>query len=121
MSSNQNMLLAVRTYLEKVGEMVGSGGKPLFYEAGVTLAAGANRTFDVKTKFPKHALFDLRTCNVQVLALDTEVGKATTNMYVNSDAIINIGINAAGVVVIENASDTSVTILYKINAPAIKL
>ena len=121
MSSNQNMLLAVRTYLEKVGEMVGSGGKPLFYEAGITLAAGANRTFDVKTKFPNHVLFDLRTCNVQVLVLDTEVGKATTNMYVNSDAIINIGINAAGVVVIENASDTPVTILYKINAPAIKL
>lgn len=42
------MLLAVRTYLEKVNELVSSGGKPLFYEAGIVLATGANRTFDVK-------------------------------------------------------------------------
>lgn len=120
-NSNAAMLTAMENYLNKVSSTVSSGGKPLFHDSGIVLKPNVVKTYDIKTKLPTHALFDLTTATVSVLVLDTDEGSLTEGLYVNSEAVVVYGIGTTGIVKIYSASDKDVTAIIKITAPSIKL
>ena len=120
-ASNQAMLTAIENYLSKVSNTVSSGGKPLFYQKDLILKPNIVKTYDVKTEYPTHALYDLTSVTVTVLVLDEDVNSLTKDMYVNSEAVVVCGVNAEGIVKIYNAGDQDITVTVKITAPAIKL
>ena len=120
-NSNAAMLTAMENYLNKVSSTVSAGGKPLFHDSAIVLKPNVVKTYDIKTKLPTHALFDLTTATVSVLVLDTDEGSLTEGLYVNSEAVVVYGIGSNGIVKVYSASDKDVTAIIKITAPSIKL
>lgn len=104
-------------YLTKIEQVVGGALSPIVFEE-ITLAADANKQYTVTTLYPKHALYDLRSCRVTALVKDVDGGSTTNGMFVNSETVVNTAIDATGKVIIENFSIATITVLVRVDPPA---
>lgn len=114
-ATRDDMLSNLVKYLTKVKTRL----KPIVY-AQVNIAANASITYDLTTVLTGHAAYDLRSCRVNVLVLNTEDGAATKDMFINSTMSVVHGINAAGKVVITNYDNKAITALVTIDYPSVK-
>lgn len=120
MSARKDKLLAaVSAYLAKVEKKIGAGSTPLVFDAGLVLAPDTTKTYDVKPLFEEHALFDLRSVDVVVTMKDEDPLSVTKDYFINSEASVTYGVNAAGIVIVHNASNTASILCVKISSPTV--
>lgn len=115
-SAKAGLLTALTKYFTKVKSKL----KPLIYNQ-TSIAGGSAKTYEIKDVFTDYQLYDLRSCRVSVMILDTEAGSPTLNMYINADAILGRAIDATGKVIITNPDSTAVTALVVVDYPSMKL
>lgn len=108
------MLTNIKNYFAKVKAKT----RPIIYSQ-VTIGPSGTHTYDITTVLSDHASYDLRSCKVNVLLLNTESG-ATKDMYINSTMTIVHGINAAGKVAVTNYDNKAVDVLVTVDYPSIK-
>lgn len=81
----------------------------------VSMAAGATRTYNVATLLAAEAgLYDLKTIDLDIHVIDTEVGSATNGYLVNGDAVIASGFKVTGEVTVTNTFDSALTVLIRV-------
>lgn len=110
---------AMLTNLSKYFAKLKAKMKPIVY-AQVNIAANASTNYDLTTILSDHASYDLRSCRVTVLVLNTDDGAPTKDMFINSTMSVVHGINAVGKVVITNYDNKAITALITIDYPSIK-
>lgn len=110
------MLQKLTSYFTKVESNI----KPLVYEVDVPLASFVVKQYDLKTLMPDHANYELRSARVNVLVLNTEPASPLINSYVNSEAVVSVGIDANGVVKIINTDVSDGTFIIRIDKPSVK-
>lgn len=107
------MLASMTKYFTKVKQ----GSVPLVFEAPTNIAGSTTKQYDLKTLMPDHAKYNLLSAKVSVLLLNTETASPTRGYYINSEATITIGVNATGIVLLENTSPNSANVIVRIDRP----
>lgn len=69
---------------------------------------------DLKTIAPSGWVYDYESSEVTVKVLDTTVGSATLNMWIDGDGVVLTGINSVGVVKVVNLFEKAVDIMVVI-------
>lgn len=110
------MMGYISGYLTKIEQAVGGTVPPIVFEE-ITLATNASKQYTLTTLYPKHALYDLRSCRITALVKDVDGGSTTNGMFVNSEAVVNTAIDDTGKVIIENFSIASITVLVRVDPP----
>ncbi len=120
-TASAKLTTSVSNYLSKVEGKMKMGSTPIIYETAVVMLADSVKTYDVKTVFSKHSLYDLRSITVEVLVKDTDPNSPTNAAYVNSEAVVTHGVNDSGIVTICNNSNQTVDLCVKISSPTVLL
>lgn len=107
---------AVSNYLAAVKAAI---RQPSIVHEQITLAAGANKDYNLATLLGANAgTYDMRSVLINARILDTDAGSPTQNFYINSEPLITTGVNAAGLVRINNAHTASLTVFVTISKPS---
>lgn len=119
MSSNAiaTMVANMVNYFTKVRQRT----VPLIFDAPINIAGNATKQYDLKSLITDHAKYNLLSAKVTVLLLNSEVGSPTRGYYINSEAAITVGANAAGIIVLQNTSPNSANVIVRIDYPTQRL
>lgn len=110
------MLQKLTAYFAKVKSNI----QPLVYELDVPIASFVTKQYDLKTLMTDHADYELRSARVSVMVLNTEPASPLLNSYVNSEAVISVGIDANGIVKIANTDVSDGVFIIRIDKPSVK-
>ncbi len=84
----------------------------------VSILAGATNTYDLTALLgTNHAQYDKVSSNIIVRVLDTDTASPTYNLYINSEAVVTVGVDTAGQVVVNNHSNADITCYIRIDVP----
>lgn len=116
LSFKNTMLQKMLAYFDKVRSNI----QPLVYDVDIVIASGGTKTYDLKTIMTDHASYELRSARVQVMHLSTETGYPLADNYVNSEAVVSVGITETGIVTVYNSDIAQVKVIIRIDHPAVK-
>lgn len=111
------MLASMTNYFTKVKQ----GAVPLVFDAPINIAGNSTKQYDLKTLMVDYSKYNLLSAKVTVLLLNSEAASPTRGYYINSEATITIGINAEGIVILQNTSPNSANVVVRIDRPTKRL
>lgn len=107
------MLASMTKYFTKVKQ----GSVPLVFDAPINIAGSGTKRYDLKTLMTDYSKYNLLSVRVSVLLLNSEAASPTRGYYINSEATITIGVNAEGIVMLQNTSPNSANVVVRIDRP----
>ena len=107
------MITAMTNYFSKVKRET----KPIRFDAPINIAGNGTKQYDIKSLFPDYARYNLLSTRVTVTLLNSEAGSPTRGYYINSEATITVGLNAEGIIIIQNTSPNSANVNVRIDPP----
>lgn len=117
-TSKTRFMTAIANWVGGITKAAKNASKPIV-NVEVGFAAGQVRNYDIADLVGADAAdYDLGSCDIQVLVLDTDSASGTNGYFINAEGIIRVGIKNTGEVSIQNFHTAAITARVRIGHPA---